>query len=310
MDLIIVFSPSFHRQCSVQIKGNGSGIATFEVPPTGVLPHAALALPLDHAQMDTLRGRCLAMLEALDSERSELGLDGISIDGTYTSPEKGPEQFSLWSPRKGSAAHTMLTAVFGSFPFELYSGAAGKMLEVVRSYFDLQPPAIVVKERPLRLRLGPWVHPTNAGEIEKIVAGLPPDADLLVDASGMERSSEALMRILPMDRLQRAAGKVRWIVRDHSLNDLMRFGVPHSMIGTVPSLPITARGEPIVLGGLVVSSPALLSLAKSAAKVELVRAFRNDYQLTVAQAVEAAAELIRIAALGPVFDEPQIGSHP
>lgn len=259
--------------------------------------------------MDTLRGSCLAMLEALDSERSELGLDGISIDGTYTSPEKGPEQFSLWSPRKGSAAHSMLTAVFGCFPFELYSGAAGKMLEIVRSYVDLQPPAIVVKGRPLRLRLGPWVHPRNAKEIEKIVAGLPLEADLLVDASVMEQSSEALVRLLPMDRLQRVAGEVRWIVRDHSRNDLMRFGVPHSMIETVPTLPITTQGQPIVLGGLVVSSPALLSLAKSAAKVELVRAFRKEYQLTVAQAVEAAAELIGIAALDPVFEDPQMGSH-
>jgi hypothetical protein len=59
------------------------------------------------------------------------------------------------------------------------------------------------------------------------------------------------------------------------------------------------KGEPIVLGRLVVPQE-LVSLAKGATRIELVRAFRQKYGLPIDQASKAAGELIEVLAINCV----------
>jgi hypothetical protein len=275
-------------------------LATFEALPTGLLPRIAQSLPVESEHMATLHRRSSTMLMEWNEQWSQPGLDGVSIDGVFDSSNSKPQPFSLWSPREGSAAHTMLAAVFECFPFDRCSGPVGELLEIVRSYLDLQPSVSIINYHPLHLRLAPWVHANDACEVESHLRMLADDSDLIIDASGVERFCGALTRLLPLDHLLSRRGEVRWIVRSEFSNALIQAGVVQSMIEIVPVSPISRTGEPIVLGGIFVRSSDLIAFAKAGERMELVRGFRKEYSLTIEQAAKAAAELLEIVACHPV----------
>jgi len=296
-DLILNLTPAFHRPCSIRIEGDATGSATFEACPAGLLPGAALTLSVESAQMQALYASCLHMLSTWDPRWSQAGLDGISIDGVFDTPDAPPQAFTLWSPGKGSTAHAMLAAAMDCFPAERCSGVVDAQLAIIRSYFGLQPPVTVIKDTPLCLRLAPWVHHTDREAIAKRLSTLAPELDLIIDVSGVERFGRALLNILPMTQLLKRSGSVRWIAQSAEADVLVAYGVAPSAIEVVQRTPISRTGEPIVLGSIAVSSEKLLALANSGAKIELIRAFRQDYpQLTMEQAARAAGELLAILA--------------
>ena len=299
-DLVLNISPSFHRQCSIRIEGEATGLATFEALPTGLLPRITHTLPVKSEQMAALHRRSSIMLMEWDEQWNQLGLDGISINGVFDSSSSKPQLFSLWSPKEGCAAHTMLAAVFECLPFDRCSGPAGELLEIVRSYLDLQPPVSIINYKPTHLRLAPWVHANDACEVESHLRMLADDGDLIVDASGMERFCGALTQLLPVEHLLKRRGEVRWIVRSEFSNALIQAGVAQSMIEIVPAIPISRKGEPIVLGGIFVGSSELISFAKAGERMQLVRSFRKEYSLTIEQASKAAVELLEIVACHPM----------
>jgi hypothetical protein len=293
-DLDLRFAPSFHRACSIHIVGEVVSEATFEAPPSGLLPRVALTLEVDEAQSTELRASCQSMLRAWDSRWSSHGLDGISVGGTFDDTEAGEQSFRLWSPPKNSGAHTMLAAALACFPPSLCGGPAEGPIDVLRSYFGLQPAFVVTGEDPVRLRLAPWLHRTHAHEVEQQIRSLPEDGALLIDAGGVERFGPALPSVLPMAQLRKRASSVRWIARGDAAEALRTSGVPPSEIETVPRSRLTDTGHPIVLGGIVISSPESIALARTGARIELTRALRDKHRLTVAQAAQAASELIEL----------------
>ena len=200
-----------------------------------------------------------------------------------------------------SAAHAMVAAALDCFPSEHCWGVAGVLLESVRSYFELQRPVTVTNEVPPRLRLAPWVHRKDANEIEKSLRVLPQDGDLIVDASGVESFGQAVASILPMAQLLGRSGAVHWVVRSVDVDVLIAHGVALSTIEIVQPASISPWGHPIVLGGILVSSSELVDLANRWAKIELVRAFRQEYRLTIEQAAKAAMELIDIVAANSIL---------
>ena len=298
-DLHLKISPSFHRNCSVRIEGEITGTATYEADPVGLLPRVALTLPVAREPMAALRSSCTRMLAAWDASWSQFGLDGISIDGLFDSSDSKPQEFSLWSPRAGSVPHMMLTAAFECFPYQHCNGRAGEQLEILRSYFDLQPPVVVTGRGQMRLRLAPWVHFKDASEIKHQVTMLPDEGELLVDASGMERFCGELALILPVEDLMKRTGVVSWKVHSGLFDELIQAGVEPSLIELVHPVPLSPKGEPIVLGGIFISSSDLMVIAKAGDKIGLVRAFRKEYPLTIEQASKAATELMGIVAQVP-----------
>ncbi|MDO8040374.1 hypothetical protein [Janthinobacterium sp. SUN137] len=300
-DLVLNIYPSSHRQCSIRIEGEATGLATFEALPIGLLPRITHTLPVKNEQMAALHRRSSVMLMEWDEQWRQLGLDGVSIDGVFDSSSSKPQFFSLWSPKEGCAAHTMLAAVFDCFPFDCCSGPTGALLEIVRSYLDLQPPVSIISYKPMHLRLAPWVHANDAFEVESHLRTLADDADLIVDASGVERFCGALTRLLPVEHLLKRRGEVRWIVGSEFSNALIQAGVAQSMIEIAPVIPISRTGEPIVLGGIFAGSSDLISFAKAGERMQLVRSFRKKYALTIEQASKAAAELLEIVACHPVL---------
>jgi|GEM_PF-7064105 len=300
-DLRLNLSPSFHRQCSIRIEGDLTGLAICDAGPSGLLPRFDLTLPVNHEHMAALRSSCESMLAEWDERWSQFGLDGIIIDGVVDFSDSKPQQFSLWSPRAGSSPHTMLAAAFDCFPAEHCSGKAEALFESLRRYFNLQPPAVVSGHSPMRLRIAPWAHAKNADEIERVVYSIPEGVDLIVDASGMEPPCGALARILPVGHLVKRTGVVSWKVHNDFSDELVRAGVAPSLIELVHSTSITPMGEPIVLGSILSSSSALIPIAKAGNKIELVRAFRREYPLTIEQASKAATELMEIIALVPTL---------
>lgn len=295
-DLCLNISPSFHRNCSIRIKGEITGTATYEADPAALLPRVALTLPVARELMAALRNSCAQMLAAWDAKWSQFGLDGISINGILDVSDSKLQEFGLWSPCPGTVPHMMLAAAFDCFPFEHCIGKVGEQLEILRSYFDLQPPAIVIGHCPMRLRLAPWVHFKDASEIAHQVTMLPEEGELLVDASGMERFGGALARILPVENLMNRTGVVRWKVHSCLFDELTQAGVEPSLIELVYPAALSPKGEPIVLGSIFGSSSDLIPIAKAGNKIELVRAFRKEYPLTIEQASKAATELMEIVA--------------
>lgn len=301
--LVLQFWPSFHRQCSIEIEGElTGGVATFEARATGLLQRNVLPLAVEAEGMQALHGCCSSMLAAWDPRWRQSGLDGISIDGIFDSAESDAQAFSLWSPKRGSPGYAMIAAALDCFPVEDCTGVAGELLEIVRDYFDLQPSVTVINQVPLRLRFAPSVNAKDAVEIERSLRELPDDVELIVDVSGMEHLVYALARIAPIAVLLKRPGVVRWIVREVDANVLIARGVQPSAIETVQCLPISPRGEPILLGGLFISSPELIALANAGARIELVRAIRQEYGLTVEQSAKAAGELIEILVASPSSD--------
>jgi hypothetical protein len=293
-DLVLQFAPSFHRRCSIRVVGDERSEAMFVAPASGLLPSIALTLEIDEARTAELRASCLGMLQAWDKRWSNSGLDGIYVDGTFEIAGSEPHSFGLWSPPKNSGAHAMLAAALACFPPQLCTGPAEAPLEILRSYFGLQPAIVVIDDGALRLRLAPWLHRTHAQEVELQIRSLPDDADLIIDAGGVERFGPALPNVLPMGQLRKRTSQVRWIARNDATDALLAAGVAPSEVETIPRSRYTATGHPIVLGGLVVSSPELIALAGRGAKIDLTRALREEHRLTVAQAAQAAAELAEL----------------
>lgn len=291
-DLDLQFAPSFHRACSINIIGEVGSEAKFEAPPSGLLPRVALTLKVDEVRSAELRASCQHMLLAWDSRWSSPGLDGISVDGTFDTTEAEPQSFRLWSPPKSSGAHAMLATALGCFPPHLCGGPAEGAIDVLRSYFGLQPAVVVTGEGPVKLRLAPWLHRAHAHEVEQQIRSLPEGIALLIDARGVERFGPALPNVLPMAQLRKRASSIRWIARDDAAEALRISGVPPSEIEIVPHSRLTDTGHPMVLGGLVISSPESIALARSGAKLDLTRALRDEHRLTVAQAAQATSELI------------------
>ena len=293
-ELVLRFAPSFHRHCSIRVIGEADAEATFEAPPSGLLPTVSMTRQVDAGCVAELRAACQAMLQGWDARWSESGLDGIVVDGTLETSDGEERPFMLWSPRKPSAAHAMLVALLACFPPELCNGAAGEQLEIIRSYFDIQPAVAVMGGNPVRFRLAPWVHRNHAFEVEQCIREMPDEAGIVIDASGVERFGPALPTILPMTYLRKRAASVRWLARLDAAQALLAAGVEPSDLEVVHQPPLTAAGQPIVLGGLVVSSSDLISLARRGAKLDLTRALRQEYRITVGQASQAAAELVEL----------------
>lgn len=123
---------------------------------------------------------------------------------------------------------------------------------------------------------------------------LPSDADPIVDASDVDRVGAKVVQFLPMEWLLKRRGLVRWIVHGSFLAPLLQAGVDRATIDVVPPVPISPMGEPMLLGGLCISSSALISLAKAGRKMDVIRSLRSEFGLTIEQAARAAAELIHI----------------
>lgn len=291
-DLNLRFAPSFHRTCSIRVVGEAVSEAIFEAPPSGFLPRVALTLEVDERRSAELRASCQGMLQVWDNRWSSSGLDGISVDGIFDDLEAAQQPFRLWSPPNNSVAHSMLAAALACFPPHLCVGAAEGPIEILRSYFGLQPAVVLTGDGPFRLRLAPWLHRRHAQEVEQEVLSLPDGAAVLIDAEGVERFGPALPSILPMTQLLKRSPSVRWIARDDAVEALRTSGVALSEIETVPRSRLTETGHPIVLGGLVVNSPETIALARASAKIDLIRVLRDEYRLTVAQAAQATSELI------------------
>lgn len=248
--------------------------------------------------MTTVHECCSNMFAEWDQRWSQAGLDGISIDAVFDSPGSESRKFSIWSPRSGTAPHNLLAAALECLPFEHCQGREGELIEILRSYFGLQPAVTIVNRDSLVLRLAPWVNPKDATDVESKILMLP-DQDLLIDISGVERFSGGLARILPLVNLLDRKSEVRWIARKEFADALIQFGFDQSKITVVPYVPLSPIGEPIVLGGIFISSTALVSLAKAGEKIALIRALRNEYPLTLEQASRAAAELLEIVVTHP-----------
>lgn len=293
-DLSLRFAPAFHRTCSIRTIGDLCCEATLEAPPSGLLPGIVLTLGVDAADSEQLRASCHGMFQTWDARWSNSGLDGISIDGTFENLHGKPRTFGLWSPPKNSAAHAMLAAALACFPPRLCVGAAEGPIEILRSYLGLQPAVVAMGEGPIRLRLAPWLHQAQAKEVEQELRSLPEGISLIVDASGIERFGHALPSYIPMSLLRKRSSSIRWIAREDAADALRSAGVPPSEIETVPRSRLTGTGHPIVLGGLVVSDQELFALARSGAKIDLTRALREKYRLTMAQAAQATAELVEL----------------
>ena len=291
-DLLIRFAPSFHRHCSIRVVGEVGAEATFEASPSGLLPRITLALKVDSLHSARLRSSCESMLQGWDKRWSSSGLDGISVDGTFETSGTEERSFMLWSPPKNSGAHQMLVAALACFPPQSCRGGSEELLEIVRSYFGLQPAVVVMDESPIRLRLAPWLHRTHASEVEQHIRSLPDGVDMIIDAGGVERFGPALPNVLPMAQLRERTSPVRWVARKDAAEALLASGVALSDIETVPCSRLTDTGHPVVLGGLVVSSPDLIALARNGAKIDLTRALRIEHGITVAQAAQASAELV------------------
>jgi hypothetical protein len=298
-ELHLQITPAFHRPCSIRIEGKVNALTTFEAHSIGLLPRAVLALPVESSRIAILHACCSSMLTQWEDVWSQSGCDGVCIDGIFSSSDAKDQAFMLWSPERGSAGYAMLAAALDCFPFERCSGVAGELLEMVRSYLELQPPVIVLNEVPLRLRFAPGVHAKDASEIEKILGALPQDGDLIVDLSGVERLGRVLGTILPMVQFLKRRGVVRWLVQSVDTDGLLGHGVEPSTIETVQHVPISAWGNPIVFGGLEISSPELIALAKNGTRIELVSALRRKYGMTIEQAAIAARELLGILAANP-----------
>jgi hypothetical protein len=291
-DLLLRFAPSFHRHCSIRVVGEMGAKATFEAPPSGLLPRITLTLEVDSHHSAQLRSSCEGMLQGWDKRWSSSGLDGISVDGTFEISGMEERSFMLWSPPKNSGAHQMLAAALACFPPQSCRGDSGELLEIVRSYFGLQPAVVVMGESPISLRLAPWLHRTHASEVEQHIRSLPDGVDLIIDASGVERFGLALPNVLPMAQLRGSASSVRWVARKDAAEALLASGVALSDIEIAPCPRLTDTGYPVVLGGLIVSSPDLIALARNGAKIDLTRAIRIEHGITVTQAAQAAAELV------------------
>jgi hypothetical protein len=250
--------------------------------------------------MATLHARCTSMLAQWDERWSQPGCDGITIGGMFDSASSESRLFVLWSPEKRCAAHAMLSAALDCFPFDRCSGVTEELLEIVRSYLELQPPVTITNEDPVRLRLAPWVHGNDAYEIETSLRALPEDTDLIIDVSAVERLGRAMLSILPMAQLLNRRGGLRWIAQSVDTNALIAQGVDPSTIEIVQRAPISPTGDPVVLGGIEVSSAELIALAKEGTRIALVRALRQEYGLTISQASMAAGELLDILAVNPI----------
>ncbi len=127
---------------------------------------------------------------------------------------------------------------------------------------------------------------------------MPEDELLIIDASGVERLGAGLANVLPMSLLLERSAEVRWIVGIERVDELVTQGVQPSSIEVVHRAPLTTRGHPIVLGGLVISSPDMIALAMNGARLDLVRELRGEFRLTMEQASRAAKELLAIVAAG------------
>ncbi len=295
-ELVLRFAPSFHRHCSIHVIGETEAEATLEAPPSGLLPAISMTRKVDAACVAELRAACQAMLQGWDSRWSASGLDGIVVEGILETSDGKESSFMLWSPPRASAAHAMLAALLACFPPELCDGSSGEQLEIIRSYFGLQPAVVVIPGSPARLRLAPWVHRTHAFEVEQRIRTMPDEADFVIDASGVERFGPALPSILPMTYLRKRASSVRWVARSDVAQALLAAGVEPTDLKVIHQPPLTTAGQPIVLGGLVVSSSDLISLARLGARLDLTRALRQEYRITAQQASQAATELIDLVA--------------
>lgn len=292
-DLVLRFAPSFHRYCLIRVVGDVGAEATFEALPSGLLPSIVLTLEVDELRTAELRASCLSMLQAWDERWSSAGLDGISVGGMFEVPGEERRSFRLWSPPQNSGAHAMLAAALACFPPHLCRGAVEGPIEILRSYLGLQPAIVVMTgEGPVRLRLAPWLHRKHAHEVEQQIRLLPDVSELIIDAGGIERFGPALPNVLPMALLRKRMPSVRWIARQDAAEALLSSGVAASDIEVASRPRLTDTGHPVVLGGLVVSAPELIALACSGTKIDLTRALREEYRLTVAQAAQAATELV------------------
>lgn len=291
-DLILHFVPAFHRPSSLRVEGEVTSTAMFEAPPSGLLPRIALTLDVDAERTAELYTCSQKMLQGWEKRWAQPGLDGISVEGTFETSDEPERSFSIWSPPMNSLAHSLVAAALSCLPPQRCNGVPGALLEIVRSHFGLQPAVVVVSDNPLRLRLAPWLHRTHATEVDRAFRSIPADRELIIDASGMERFGIAIANILPMPEILRRAQAVRWVARQDAAKALLAYGVAPSAVETALPSPLTSTGHPVILGGVVVASADLISLAKEGAKLELTRRLRQEYKLTVAQASQAALELL------------------
>ncbi len=126
-------------------------------------------MPVHSGHMAMLHACCSSLFQGWDDKWSRAGLDGICIDGTFDVTDAEPRTFTLWSPRKNTAAHSVIEAALACFPPQVCSGVAGELLAQMRSYFGLQSPVTVMQGRPLRTYLAPWLHQKDASEVEELL---------------------------------------------------------------------------------------------------------------------------------------------
>lgn len=104
-DLVLNIYPSSHRQCSIRIEGEATGLATFEALPIGLLPRITHTLPVKNEQMAALHRRSSVMLMEWDEQWRQLGLDGVSIDGVFDSSSSKPHFFRCGVQRRVRCTH-------------------------------------------------------------------------------------------------------------------------------------------------------------------------------------------------------------
>ena len=293
-ELTLHFQPAFGRHCSVRIESCDGARAQVDVKAMGLLPADSLCLPVDPALAEEVRARCVHALANWDVRWSQSGLDGIRIAGSYFSGRSHRELFSLWSPGSDTDGHALLAATLACLPPERCTGPAGEALEQARSYLGLQPPAVILDEQPMRLRVATWLDARGAAGLEAAVATLPPGVDLLVDLSALERPgrAEAIKALRGLLAQQR---HTRWRMAESLRDAALAQGIAADDIDVLPATRLSPNGQPIVLGGIVVSEE-FLQLARTAARRDLVAAFRRHHSLPISQAAQAAAELVAMLA--------------
>lgn len=92
-------------------------------------------LALDLEATRRLHDEIVSDLRTYDQDGSwtDTGLDGTEIRGTFESPGLSVPEFAFWSPRPGTPAHSLLSAVVGLLPPDFADDRVKSALESIKA---------------------------------------------------------------------------------------------------------------------------------------------------------------------------------
>ena len=89
---------------------------------------------LDPVSSGSLCALIRAALRKHDASWSVGGFDGITIRGSFESPEWSLQDFDLWSPDPGSPAHWLISAALETVPMDQSNAEYRTALKVLREW--------------------------------------------------------------------------------------------------------------------------------------------------------------------------------